>query len=268
MTTILDWLAAEEVDELDDQDYYDHQLQDEGAGLVELLDHEAVEIFGGLQLFFDQVFVVGHSDFRGGEFVEAGGKHVAEELDGVVGALGEFVDVEQHGVQFRSGAGGAPARPEAGASRVEEVVDIFELAGEEFVVVAELEQLRVGVLQELDGGFGAGGRVVDEGGVPSDDGEVVGIVRNARLQHFLSFAFGELRGFSADDLGDLIALGCEQVSGGGRSFYFAQVEDEVVLLQPGVALGFAGPAVAFVAVAFLAFGGVGLDESRGGALEF
>src|SRR5580700_4118957 len=92
----LDGLAAEEVDQFDDQDYDHHQLQDEGAGLVELLNHEAVEVFGGLEFFFDQVFVVGDSDFGGAEFVEARGKHVAEELDGVIGALGEFVDVEQH----------------------------------------------------------------------------------------------------------------------------------------------------------------------------
>jgi len=59
-------------------------------------------------------------------------------------------------VQFGRGLGGAPARPEAGAG-VEEVVDAFEFFGQEFVVVAEFEQLRVGVLQELDGGFGAGG---------------------------------------------------------------------------------------------------------------
>ena len=212
-------MSSEEVDQLDDQDDDDHQFQDEGAGLVELLDHEAVEVFGGLEFFLDEVFVVGDADFLGAEFVEARGEHVAEELDGVVGALGEFVHVEQDSVQFRRGAGGAPARPEAGASGVEEVVDVFEFLGEQFVVVAELEQLRVGVLQELDGGLGADGGVVDEGGVPSDDREVVGIVGDARLQNFLALAFGERGRFSADDLGDVVALGGEQIVGGGRGFF-------------------------------------------------
>ena len=80
---------------------------------------------------------------------------------------------------------------ESGASGFEEVVDVFEFLGQELVVVAELEQLRVGILQQLDGGLGAGGRVVEKGGVPSDDREIVGIVRNARLQNLLALAIGE-----------------------------------------------------------------------------
>ena len=100
-------------------------------------------------------------------------------------------DVEQDGVQLGGGAGGAPARPEAGASGFEEVVDVFEFLGEQLVVVAEFEQLRVGVLEQLDGGLGAGVRVVDKGGVPSDDGEVVRIVGDAGLQNFLALAVGE-----------------------------------------------------------------------------
>jgi hypothetical protein len=241
-------VAFEEVDQLDDQDYYHHQFEDEGSGLVELLDHEAVEVFGGVEFFFDQVFVVGDSDFLGTEFVEAGGEHVAQELDGVVGTLGEFVDVEQDGMQFRGGAGSAPARPCPGASFFQEVVDAFQFAGEEFVVVAELEELRVRVLQQLDGGLSAGGRVVDEGSVPSDDSEVGGIVRDAGLENFLALGFGESGGFSADDLGYLVARGSQEIVGGGLSLNLADVEDEVVLLQPVVLV-------------------IGLDQGGGGALQ-
>ena len=53
ITQWLDGSAFEEVDQLDDQDDDDHQFEDEGARLVELLHHEAVEIFGGLQFLFD-----------------------------------------------------------------------------------------------------------------------------------------------------------------------------------------------------------------------
>ena len=60
------------------------------------------------------------------QLVKPRGEHVAEELDGVVGALGEFVHVEQDGVQLGGGARSAPARPEAGASGVEEVVDVLQ----------------------------------------------------------------------------------------------------------------------------------------------
>jgi hypothetical protein len=54
--------AFEEVDQLDNQDDYHHQLQNEGATLVELLDHETVEVFGGVELFLDEIFVVGYPD--------------------------------------------------------------------------------------------------------------------------------------------------------------------------------------------------------------
>src|SRR5271157_1532383 len=248
----LNRFAAEEVDQLDYQDDYHHQFQDKGAALVELLHHEAVEIFGGLQFFFDQVFVVGHSDLGRAQLVQARREHVAEEFDGVVGALGQFVYVEQHGVEFGRGARRPPARPKPGPARVEEVVDVFQLFGEQLVVMAELEQLRVGVLQELDRGLGAGGRVVDEGRVPADHGQIVGIVGNARLQNLLALAFGKHRHLAADDLGNLVSVRGQQIVGRGRALilagvYLANMEDEVILLEP--------------------LGLVGLDQSRSGALQ-
>src|SRR5579859_948980 len=245
----LNGFAPEEVHQLDDQNEHHQQLQHERPALVELLDHELVEVFGGLQFFFDQVFVVGHADLGRAQLVKPRRKHVAEELDGVVGALGELVDVEQNGVQLAGGLGRAPARPGSGASLFEEVVDLLQLLGHQLVVVAELEQLRVGVLQKLDGGLGAGSGVVDEGCVPSDDCEVVRIVRDARLENLLALAFGEGGGLATDDLGDLVSMGGEQVvgGGGGIALDFAHLEDEIVLLQP--------------------LGAVGLDQRGGGAFQ-
>ena len=57
------WLAAEQHDQLDDQDDHHHQCQHECAALIELVDHEAIELLGRVQLLLDQVFVVGHADF-------------------------------------------------------------------------------------------------------------------------------------------------------------------------------------------------------------
>src|SRR5437660_158253 len=91
-------------------------------------------------------------------------------------------------MQLGGGTSGAPAGPEAGASIFEEVVDAFEFAGEEFIVMAEFEQLRIGVFEKLDGGLGAGDRVVKKGSVPADHGQVGRIVRDAALQHFLALA--------------------------------------------------------------------------------
>src|SRR5713226_5643818 len=93
-------LTAEQEDKFDDQDDHHHELEHEGAALVELVHHEAVEVLGGLQFLVDQVFVVGHAYLGGGELIQASGKHVAEKLDGVVGALSQFVHIEQDGVQL------------------------------------------------------------------------------------------------------------------------------------------------------------------------
>ena len=144
----LDRFAAEEVNQFDDQDDHHHQFEYEGAGLVELIDHEVVELLSGAQLLLYQVLVVRYADFRCRQLVEAGGKHVAEELDGVVGAFGQFTDVEQHGVQLGGGPRRPPACPEPRASLVEKVIDSLQFAGQEFVVVAELQQLGVRILQE------------------------------------------------------------------------------------------------------------------------
>src|ERR1700726_1902029 len=93
-------LAAEQEDQLDDQNDHYHEFENEGAALVELVHHEAVEVLGGLQFLVDQVFVVGNADLRSCKLIQAGGKHVAEKIDGVVGGPGEFVYVEQNGLQF------------------------------------------------------------------------------------------------------------------------------------------------------------------------
>jgi hypothetical protein len=70
-------LAFEEVNQLDDQDDDHRELEEKCAALVELVDHEAVELFGGVDLAGDKVFVIGHADFERGQAVKARGKHVA-----------------------------------------------------------------------------------------------------------------------------------------------------------------------------------------------
>ena len=180
-----EWLAAEEIDELYDQDDDHGQLKKEGAALVELVDHEAVELFGGADLLGYQVLVVGHADLGGGELVKTRREHVAEKLDGVVGVFGELGDVEKHGMKAGGGASEPPAGEDAGAF-VEQGIDALQLIGEEIVVVAEFEELRVGVLEELNGSIGAGGGVVEEGCVPADDGEVVGVVGDTGLEDLVA----------------------------------------------------------------------------------
>src|ERR1039457_2824329 len=88
--------ASEEVEEFNQENQNDCRFKKEGATLVKLLDHKVVQFFGSLELSLRQVLVVGDTDFGCGQLVEPGGKHIAEELDRVVGALGQFRYVEEH----------------------------------------------------------------------------------------------------------------------------------------------------------------------------
>src|ERR1700732_436293 len=86
----LERLAAEDPDQLDDQYYYHHQLEHEGSALVELIDHEMIKLFGGIQFLLNQIFVVRDAHPGRCQLVQAGGKHVAEKLDSIVGPLSQF----------------------------------------------------------------------------------------------------------------------------------------------------------------------------------
>jgi hypothetical protein len=44
----LERFAAEDPDQLDDQNYYHHQLEHEGSALVELINHEMIQLFRGI----------------------------------------------------------------------------------------------------------------------------------------------------------------------------------------------------------------------------
>ncbi len=82
-------MAAKEEEQLDEQDEGDHHPKEEGPARIELFDHGVVELFGRAQLLGHKILVVGNADLAGGQTVEAGSIHVAEELDDVVGVFGE-----------------------------------------------------------------------------------------------------------------------------------------------------------------------------------
>ena len=82
-------MAAEQEEELDEQDQNDDHFQEKGAALIELLDHTVIEFLGGAELMGDEILVIWNAGFAGSELVKASGVHVAQELDGVVSVLGE-----------------------------------------------------------------------------------------------------------------------------------------------------------------------------------
>src|SRR6478672_2449386 len=146
----LERLAAEKKDKFDDQNNHDQQFQKKRASLMELFHHEAVKLFRGAQLLVHQVLVVNDTNLQRRLAIESRGKHVAQEFNGVVGALRKFGYFEEHGVQAGSFPGQAPARQKPRAA-VKGAVDAFQFARQQVIVVAELEELGVGVFQQLGG---------------------------------------------------------------------------------------------------------------------
>src|SRR6266850_1428807 len=98
--------------------------------------------------------------------------------------------------------------------------------------MAEFEQLRVGVFQQLDDGFCAGGAVIEKCTVPADYRQIVRIVRNLRLQYFLALAIRQCAVLTAHDLRNASPFSGEQFGRGGVSGDLAHVEDEIVFVQP------------------------------------
>src|SRR4029077_402644 len=56
-------LASEQHHQLNHQNHHHHQLQHERPALIELVDHEVIELLGGFQFLLDEVFVVWNADF-------------------------------------------------------------------------------------------------------------------------------------------------------------------------------------------------------------
>src|SRR5579863_9810947 len=133
-----DRFSTEEIDQFDNQNDDDHEFQHECTALVELIDHEAIKLFGGLYFLGDEILVVRNANFGRRQLVETRRKHVAKKFDGVVGVLGEFIHIEQDGMQFGGGSRQSPSGQHS-CALVKGVVNAFQFTGEEFIVMAELE---------------------------------------------------------------------------------------------------------------------------------
>src|SRR5215472_7712038 len=96
----------------------------------------------------------------------------------------------------------------------------------------EFQELRVGVLEQLDRGFGAGLGVINERGVPPDDRKIIWIIGDAALENLLALAIAKDGSFAADDLGDAAALRREEFFGRRTTLNLTEVKNEVILLQP------------------------------------
>src|SRR5262249_59796927 len=114
----------------------------------------------------------------------------------------------------------------------ERAVDVGEQVSEQLVVVAEFEELHVRVFEEVDNRGSGVGLVIDKGGGPADDGEVRGVVGERGAEDFVALGYGERNSFTANQLGDLVAMALEELGGGGGApigmLGRLNVDDEIV----------------------------------------
>src|SRR5690349_8921498 len=149
-------LAAKQENEVNDQDDDNRQLKHKSSSLVELIHHGAIEICCGSKFFLHQPAVVRYADLRGGQAIDPRPVKIAEKLNGVICPLRQFFYIQPDGIEVL----GLPRQPPAGEERVsmvERLVNIRKDAGQMFVVMPEVQQLTIGILEELpdrDGALG------------------------------------------------------------------------------------------------------------------
>ena len=107
---------------------------------MEFFNHEIVKFISGVELFLHQGLIVGDAKLAGAQLIDAGKEHVADELERVVGALGEFGHVDEHGAQARRSGAHTPSIEQAFAS-FNDVIHALKFAGQYFVIVPELQEL-------------------------------------------------------------------------------------------------------------------------------
>src|ERR1039457_2137221 len=223
--------STEEVNQFDDQNDHHHQFQDEAATLVKFVDQKAIQSFGGSKFFIDKVFVLRNSYLGGGQPVKARREHVTHKLDGGVGALHQLGHLDGHGVEPGGLTAHTPAPPEA-SPMFQRCVDTSQFAGQQLVVMAELQQLRVDVLQDLHRSFGARRCVINQRGIPSNHDQVVGIVGKTGLQNVIVLTARERGQLAAQYLRNLWPVVGQQIGAERLPGDTAQGENVIIFAEP------------------------------------
>ena len=160
-------LAAEQKHQFNEEDNHHQHLQNEGPALVKLIHHKLVQFAGRMQFPVDQPAVILHAYLGGGQAIQTGREHIAQELDRGVHPFGKLANVQTNCVQVLGLGGQPPPRQEA-SFLLQGAVDAFEQLAEHRIVIAKLEQLRIGVLQKLNGRGSIHRGVMNERGRPTD----------------------------------------------------------------------------------------------------
>src|SRR5882762_3819385 len=161
------------------------QCQYEHAALIELRYHDLLEFAGRLQFFADQRFVIFDADLGGNQPVDARIVRVADEFYSVFRPLRQIHNVEAEAIQAAGAARQAPAGKKTFAA-FQRAIDVRKQAGEHFVVVTKFQQLRIGVLEQVDDGGSRVGFVINERGRPTDHDQVSRIVRKSAAKNLIT----------------------------------------------------------------------------------
>jgi len=114
-------------------------------------------------------------------------------------------------MQLARGTGVASAEQRlVPAGLLEPGIDAAQVGFEALAVIAELQQLRIGELEQLECPDHAGGCVIDERSVPRGNDEVIGEIRQAVLQHFVAFLRTQVRRLDAQQARDVGAVLAQQ----------------------------------------------------------
>src|SRR5580700_4246386 len=87
-------LSAQQSDYVKQHEDGNNHLQRKHAPFVELVHHELVKLSRGFQFFADEHPVVGNTNFRRANVVDASVIRIADEFDGVFSSLRQVHDVE------------------------------------------------------------------------------------------------------------------------------------------------------------------------------
>src|SRR5262249_34110326 len=160
--------------ELDHDEQDDHHLEGQRSRGVDLALQPTVDVAEDLLLAGDRLLPCGDAQLLHRGLVDPRQIEVADDLERVLDALDQLAHLQQ-GHQHLPGQRGV-GTPEDGAEalpfELQPLVHPAQAVVERLVIVAELEKLSVGDLQDV-GDVLRPGRLVDEGGIPVDDHQVV-----------------------------------------------------------------------------------------------
>lgn len=108
----------------------------------DLFDREPVDVIEGLQLLADVRLPAIQIEPRADKPEQPGGVHVADDLERVLGAVCELVDVDEQGMDLTGRANiMPPENPVVPVLHLKIAIDPRQLVVEQVVIVAELQQL-------------------------------------------------------------------------------------------------------------------------------